>query len=71
MCVKSERDKKTSGGQALRCSDSDCIHSNEGHHFDIHNEIPVIISNVLCDTVCSGQAGSTYVDRPISKFTKF
>ena len=71
VCEKRARLERTSDGQALRCSDSDCIHSKEGQHFDIHNEIPVIISNVLCDTVCGLQAGSTYVDRPMTKFGKF
>ena len=68
VCEKRARLERTSYGHALRCPDSDCIHSNEGHQFVSHHEIPVIISNVLCDTVCGIQTGSTYVDRQMTQF---
>lgn len=34
VCEKRARLERTSDGRTLRCSDSDCIHSNKGHHFE-------------------------------------
>ena len=70
VCAKRAGLEQTSDAQALRCTNSHCIHSSEDHQFLIHQGIPIIISDILCDTICSAAPGSTYIERPMTKFAR-
>lgn len=68
LCRKRPKLNKVASNNAYRCSDSSCIHSNAQGEFKVYNEIPVIISEALCDTVCSSGLDQTYIDRSLSKY---
>jgi SAM-dependent methyltransferase len=59
----------------LKCEKSNCIHSNKKFFFPIINEIPILISEFNCDTVCEvnkyNHNNEFYINRSNSKFGNF
>jgi len=68
LCRNRPKLNKTGTNSGYRCSDSECIHSTVHGEFKIYKGIPVLISQSLCDTVCSTGADQKYVDRPLTKY---
>ena len=51
------------------CDNKDCLHSNSANAFPVINGVPIIISEIQTDTVCSLEYGKTYVERPFSELS--
>jgi SAM-dependent methyltransferase len=51
------------------CVHKSCPHSNEENSFKLINDTPVIISEILCDTVCQVDNINSYVTRSSEKLT--
>ena len=67
-CINKADLIEVSGG--LICSKHSCYHAKHDHSFQIKNDIPIIISEVNTDTVCSSDQSAHYVDRSLSTFEK-
>ena len=52
------------------CKNHACCHSKQEMAFPKVNSIPILISEIQTDTVCSIEAGKTYFKRPMAKYTK-
>lgn len=50
------------------CANDKCVHAQEANKFPISNDIPVLVSEETCDTVCSMDGNATYVERPMAKY---
>lgn len=70
VCEKHLPLEKSLDSLKLKCTNSNCVHSNEDQQFEVHQGIPIIISDILCDTVCETQPNSIYVNRLKSQFVK-
>ena len=55
-------------GKNYVCSNKSCIHSHPKNAFQNTNNIPILISEQLTDTVCSLNASKSYVNRTFSKY---
>lgn len=51
------------------CENINCEHNKIENGFQIINSIPVIISEIKTDTICTKNSFKTYVERPLVKFT--
>ncbi len=51
------------------CCENDCEHSFEENEFSVINEIPVLVSETRCDTVCVFGGNQTYISRPLKKYS--
>lgn len=68
-CPCSKKSDLTKGKEGYICSQEDCPHSKTENAFPIANDIPILISETQTDTVCSLDAGKTYVERPFSELS--
>jgi SAM-dependent methyltransferase len=50
------------------CAQTDCEHARADGEFTKANNVPVLISETRCDTVCSASFGEVYVDRAASRY---
>ncbi len=51
------------------CSSKDCFHSSKENRFRKIDGIPVLISEIVCDTVCDPGRINSYVKRPLKKYS--
>ncbi|MDA0848898.1 MAG: methyltransferase domain-containing protein [Verrucomicrobia bacterium] len=59
---------RVEGGFA--CQNEECEHFRPDDIFPIVNEIPVLVSEKRCDTVCDEGSDQTYIERPLSGFSR-
>ena len=59
--------KRISGGYV--CGNHQCEHSKTGNFFPFERNIPILVSEKKCDTVCREGKNQTYVKRPFSRFS--
>ena len=52
------------------CQNEECEHFKTDGIFPIVNEIPVLVSEKRCDTVCIEGSNQTYIERPLSGFSR-
>jgi SAM-dependent methyltransferase len=50
------------------CDNIDCEHHKPAYAFPCINNLPILISEIRTDTVCSVTKNTTYVERPLAKF---
>jgi len=62
-CVCEKRAPLIQHNMKFQCSNKDCIHAKEENWFTSINGTPVLLSEEICDTVCSKQQTATYVAR--------
>lgn len=56
-----------SSGLGLKCSRTNCPHATDDRQFPIRSGVPVLISDIITDTVCDAESIGSYVPR--SKLT--
>ena len=49
------------------CTNQECAHSKIDNCFNVINDVPVLISDILCDTVCDPKETRSYVKRSSGK----
>jgi SAM-dependent methyltransferase len=62
--------KLTGQGSVMLCSRAECVHSKVERAFPLVNGTPVIISEELCDTVCTVGNVHSYITRPSRRLDK-
>jgi SAM-dependent methyltransferase len=65
-CTLKKPLQETATGYA--CVQTDCEHARGARQFAKANNVPVLISETRCDTVCSADFGEVYVDRAASRY---
>ena len=63
-CALKKPLQKTATGYA--CTKGDCEHARGEAEFKINENVPLLISETRCDTVCTADFGKVYVDRSAS-----
>ena len=63
-CALKKPLQKTATGYA--CTKGDCEHARSEAEFKINENVPLLISETRCDTVCTADFGKVYVDRSAS-----
>lgn len=56
-------------GDRLCCTNKGCLHNKKKSGFHIIDDVPVIISQDLCDTVCDPEMVESYVERSSQKLS--
>jgi SAM-dependent methyltransferase len=51
------------------CENHQCEHSEDGNFFPLERNIPILVSEKRCDTVCREGKNQTYVRRPFSRYS--
>jgi len=65
-CALKKPLQKTATGYA--CTKGDCEHARSEAEFKITNNLPALISETRCDTLCRAGFGEVYVDRKANRF---
>ena len=68
-CLCSKKPELTKCEDGYLCSNKECFHSQSANAFPVINGVPVIISEIQTDTVCSLEYGKSYVERPFSELS--
>lgn len=66
-CKIKSKIRKTETGYI--CCEDGCEHSVKDNEFAVSNEIPILISETRCDTVCVSRADQTYISRPLAGYS--
>ncbi len=69
ICPCSSRSRLEYEAGCYTCKGIDCVHSSEASGFRTKADVPIIISELKCDTVCSGEPGKVYVKRRGSRWS--
>lgn len=70
-CPCGRASKLEQEGRAMLCSDTSCLHATVQNAFPIINGTPVIVSEQLCDTLCTVGNVHSYISRPSGRLDKF
>ncbi len=65
------RKKLINNDEEYACTNESCLHAKDQHPYKTYKEIPILISDKLCDTVCDPSNIETKVKRTDSKLDKF
>lgn len=57
-------------GSIMLCLGANCVHAKVQNAFPLLNGTPVVISEQLCDTVCTVGNVQSYIPRPSGRFAK-
>ena len=67
-CLCDNKSKLRFKNGVYTCTDGRCVHSEVVNAFGTIGQTPIIISELLTDTVCSATAAQTYVKRTSQRF---
>mgnify|MGYP000029312195 CR=1 FL=1 len=62
-CLCSSNSNLKKEGDFLRCTNTECLHSLKDNYFRIIDGVPILISDLITDTVCSSKTVKSYVQR--------
>ena len=70
VCLCDKRSQLTLTQKGLVCADPNCIHSQQELAFPLVDGVPVVVSEILTDTVCSVANTASYVPRTFTGLQK-
>jgi SAM-dependent methyltransferase len=70
VCLCDKRSQLVLAEQGLVCADPSCLHSQLDQAFPVVDGVPVVVSEILTDTVCSVANTKSYVPRAPTRLRK-